>query len=183
MIRYLITDPKYYSNDKNIFEQKLKKALTKNIDMACFRDKSSSNFEELAEVFIKVCKEKNIQQYLINSNITLAKKLNATGVHLNSKQFDKIKEAKNLELFTIISCHNEDEIKKALDNNIDAITYSPIFFTPNKGKAKGIENLEYIISKYKELKIIALGGIIDENHIKQIKASKACGFASIRYFI
>jgi len=44
--------------------------------------------------------------------------------------------------------------------------------------------LKYIIDKYQDnnFQIIALGGIIDNNHIKSIKETKAYGFASIRYF-
>jgi len=183
LIRYLITDPNYYSNNLVEFEQTLTKALNQNIDMACFRDKSSENFEELAKLFVKVCKKQNISKYLINTNIQLAKKLNATGVHLNSTQFDKIKEAKQLELYVIISCHNEEEIKKAIEQNADAITYSPIFLTPNKGEPKGVDDLKLIVSKYPQIDIIALGGIVEQSHIEKIEQSKAYGFASIRYFI
>jgi thiamine-phosphate pyrophosphorylase len=181
---YLITDPKYYSNNKEKFEQKLRIILSsKKIDIICFRDKDSSNFKELAKVFVLVCKEFNIKNILINSDYNLAKNLNATGVHLNSKQFDKIQDAKNLNLDIIISCHNEEEIIKAQKQNIKTITYSPIFNTPNKGKEKGINKLKKIIRTYQNLNIIALGGIIKGEQLKQIQETKAYGFASIRYFI
>ena len=179
---YLITDPKYYTNNKTTFKEKLEEVLSsKRVDMACFRDKVSSNYEELAKIFIDTCKKFNIKQIILNENLELAIKLNC-GIHLTSKQFDKIKLAKDANLFTIISCHNEEDIKKAIQNNADTITYSPIFETPNKGKAKGVEELKEVNEKY-SIKIIALGGIIDESHIDQIKACKLNGFASIRYFI
>ncbi len=179
---YLITDPKYYTNNKKIFKEKLEKTLkTKRVDMACFRDKESSNYEELAELFFNTCKKFNIKQILLNENIELAQKLNC-GIHLTSKQFDKIKFAKKANLFTIISCHNEEDIKKAILSKADAITYSPIFDTPNKGEAKGLAKLEEINKKY-TIKIIALGGIINDLQIEQIKALKNYGFASIRYFV
>ncbi len=183
MIKYLITDPKYYTNNTTLFEKKLAISLKQKIDIACFRDKTSTNVEELAQVFISTCKKEKINKYLINTNISLAKKLNATGVHLNSTQFDKIGEAKELGLYVIISCHNEDEIKKAIEKEADAITYSPIFSTPNKGEPKGVENLKNMILKYPQIDIIALGGIIDNNEVNLIKSTKAYGFASIRYFI
>lgn len=180
---YLITDPTYYSNNKKDFEIKLSKVLSKNqIDYVCFRDKESSNFEELAKIFVKVCNKFKIKNILINSNLELAKKLNV-GIHLTSTQFELIKKAKKENLFTIISCHNEDDINKAIERKIDAITYSPIFKTPNKGEPKGVEKLESIVSKYRDLKIFALGGIINEIQIESIKKTKAYGFASIRYFI
>lgn len=179
---YLITDPKYYSNNKTIFKQKLENILkSKRVDIACFRDKESSNYEELAELFFTTCKKFNIKQILLNENIELAKKLNC-GIHLTSKQFDKIEVAKKANLFTIISCHNEEEIEKAISKEIDAITYSPIFDTPNKGEPKGLEKLKNIKDKY-DINILALGGIINDSQVKEIKKLNIYGFASIRYFI
>lgn len=184
MIKYLITDPKYYTNDEKKFEEILTNILNKQqIDIACFRDKESSNFEDLAKIFIKICKEKNIKKILLNGDYINAKELNATGVHLTSTQFDEIKKAKELGLYVIISCHTFEDIEKAVNYQADAVTYSPIFETPNKGVPKGIEALEEVINKYPNINIIALGGIINETQIEQISKTKAYGIASIRYFI
>ncbi len=184
MIKYLITDPKYYTNNEKRFEEILINVLDKQqIEIACFRDKESSNFEELAKVFIKICKEKNIKEILLNGNYLLAYELNATGVHLTSTQFDEIKKAKDLGLYVIISCHIFEDIQKAIENQANAVTYSPIFETPNKGLPKGIEVLKEAIDKYNNINIIALGGIINEKQIEQISKTKAYGFASIRYFV
>ena len=184
MIKYLITDPKYYTNDEKKFEEILINVLDKQqIEIACFRDKESSNFEELAKVFIKICKEKNIKEILLNGNYLLAYELNATGVHLTSTQFDDILKAKELGLYVIISCHTFEDIQKAIDYKADAVTYSPIFETPNKGTPKGIEVLKEAIDKYNNINIIALGGIINEKQIEQISKTKAYGIASIRYFV
>jgi thiamine-phosphate pyrophosphorylase len=181
---YLITDPNYYTNDINLFRKKLINVLEKNkIDIICFRDKESSNFEELALVFVEVCKDYNIQKILINSDFKLAKKLGAHGVHLNSMQFENIKEAKQLNLFTIISCHNFTDIKKAQNSNANAITYSPIFETPNKGEPLGIDKFNHTLDLYEDIDIIALGGIIDDKQVEEIAKTKAYAFASIRYFI
>jgi thiamine-phosphate pyrophosphorylase len=184
MKKYLITDPLYYTNDEIIFAEKLENNLQNNqIDIACFRDKKSLNFKNLAKLFIEICKKYEVEEILINSDYQLAKQLGATGVHLNSQQFDKISEAKNLSLYVVISCHNLDDIEKAQKNYVNCVTYSPIFDTPNKGKAKGISVLKQALSLYEDVDIIALGGIISEEQVKQISNSKAYGFASIRYFI
>lgn len=183
-ISYLITDPKYYTNNPELFRKNLQIALSKNsVEMACFRDKESKNFEELAKIFLEVCKKNDIEKTLINSNYELASKLGAYGVHLNSNQFDKIKEAKNLDLYTIISCHNYKDLDSALKLHVNAVTYSPIFATPNKGEPKGISNLKECVKLYEDIDIIALGGIVTQEQIKEIKKSGARGFASIRYFI
>ena len=184
MIKYLITDPKYYTNNEKEFKKILINVLNKHqIDIACFRDKESSNFEDLAKIFIKVCKEYGIKKILLNGDLLLAKKLNATGIHLTSTQFDEITKAKDLNLYTIISCHNEEDLKNAIKLKVNAITYSPIFETPNKGEPKGIEILKDITNKYQNINIIALGGIINDEQIKKISKTKAYGIASIRYFI
>ena len=181
---YLITDPKYYTNDKVLFEQNLIKVLeNKKVDIACFRDKESKNYEELAKIFIKVCKDYQIKEILLNTDYKLALKLKATGVHLNSRQFENIKDAKKLKLNTIISCHTYEDIQKAINYNCDAITFSPILNTPNKGEPKGVLKLKEAIDLYKDINIIALGGIVNEEQIKQVEETKAYAFASIRYFI
>ncbi len=181
--QYLITDPQYYSNDVKKFKKKLSFALEKNkVDIACFRDKYSSNYKELAEVFIQTCKEYKIKEILLNENYDLAKKLGATGVHLTSQQFNKISRAKELDLFVIISCHNIFEIEKAQKRYADAVTYSAIFDTPNKGKIKGIADLKKIRSIF-DMNIIALGGIVSQKEVEQLKDINLYAFASIRYFI
>lgn len=184
LISYLITDPKYYSNDLKKFEKKLREVLnSKKIDMAVFRDKESKNFNELAAIFVAICKELKVKTILINSNYKLAKKLGAHGVHLTSKQFNKIKKAKELDLYTIISCHDYQDIENALKLHVNAITYSPIFESPGKGEPKGMAKFRQTVRVYEDLDIIALGGIIDEAQIEQISKTRAYGFASIRYFI
>lgn len=188
-ISYLITDPKYYTDEKESFTKQLEKVFIKHkVDMASFRDKLSTEIDELAKTFIEVCKKYDIEKTIINTDIELALKYNFFGIHLTSKQFDKIKECKEKSLYVIISCHDFDEIKKAYDLGADAITYSPIFYTPFKGKPKGIESLKALVDKVKviknrDFKIIGLGGVIDSEHIDQIKSTGADGFASIRYFV
>ncbi len=184
-ISYLITDPKEFGSDIKTFSYNLRKSLNKyKVDIICFRDKETKNIKNLAIACLTIATEFHISKILINSNIELALELGFNGVHLNSTQFDQINFAKNNKLYTIISCHTEDEVKIAKRLNSDAITYSPIFYKENKGQPKGVKNLKNIINKYQnnDFDIIALGGIIDKYHINTIKDTNASGFASIRYF-
>lgn len=184
-ISYLITDPLEFGNTP----EKLTKTLTAtfqnhHIDMICFRDKSSSETKELALACLQVSKKFNIKKILINSDIKLCKELGFDGIHLNSLQFDKIKELRKSDIFTVVSCHTEDEIVMAKKNKSNAITYSPVFFKENKGDPKGIKNLSNIVQKYQDsdFSIIALGGIIDLEKVQAVEKTKVSGFASIRYF-
>ena len=176
-ISYFISEPKKFKNIDTIFS-------THDINIACFRDKDSLDIEPLALEFITRARKNNIAQVLINSHIDLAIKFNYDGVHLTSQQFDEIKIAKEQNLYVIISCHTKDEVELAKNYGADAVTYSPIYFKENKGEPKGIKNLSDIVDNFQDenFKIIALGGIIKNEHIKQIKTTDAYGFASIRYF-
>ncbi len=183
MKSYLITDPKYYSNDKQIFENTLTRILQNTTpDIACFRDKTSQNIEELIEIFTNICRKEQIKTIFINSYIELAIKYKANGVHLTSTQFDKIQYAKNNGLKVVISCHTDMDIKNAIEQKADFITYSPIFPTPNKGEPKGLGILQKVVEKY-PINIIALGGIISNEQIKELEKTNVYGFASIRYFV
>lgn len=183
MKSYLITDPIHYSNKRKIFKKKLNIALKKNkISYACFRDKTTKNNKKLAKTFIILCKKYGIKKTYINSDYILAKKLGAHGVHLRSDQFNEIRKVKKLNLDIIISCHTHNDINLAKKYGITKITYSPIFYTPNKGKPKGIKNLKKTIKKFPNIKIIALGGIISNKEISLLKKNKIFAYSSIRYF-
>lgn len=182
MEKYLITSRDYYPDDIEIFCSKLHRQLVKHQPTyALYRDKISSHYDIQAAFFVKVCGEfKNIKSF-VHQDIDLAYRLKASGIHLTSSQFDKIKKAKDLDLEVIVSTHTHEEVLKAQELGADAVTYSPIFFTPNKDEPKGIEDLKSIIKK-SDVNIFALGGVVEQKHINMIKNTKAYGFASIRYF-
>ena len=182
-LSYLITDPKYYTNStlklKKIIEIAYKKH---NIDIICFRDKYSKNFKSLSINFLKKSKNLKIPKILVNSNIDIAYRYNFTGVHLPSSKIYLIKKAKRKGLYVVVSTHNFNEIREAIKQGADMVTYSPIFFTPQKGEPKGLRLLRKAVFKSK-IAVIALGGIVTKEQINKVKIKKAAGFASIRYFV
>lgn len=183
MKSYLITDPKHYTNNPKEFEKTLTQ-IYKNYkpDFVCFRDKESFNYIELAKIFLKVSKKFNIQNILINSHIELAKELGYDGVHLTSTQLNQIEFAKSQNLYIVCSTHSLDEIKFCEKNGANAVTFSPIFTTPNKGKPKGVDELIKVLNQT-NIKIFALGGIVTNEHLRELSKSGVYGFASIRYFL
>ena len=93
-----------------------------------------------------------------------------------------LEDANNIDNFsTPPTFEVNEEVLKAQKVGADYVTYSPIFTTPNKGKPKGIEDLKIILDKV-DIKVFALGGIINKAQIEEIASTKAFGFASIRYF-
>jgi len=175
VIKYAITDPSFFNvNSAKEYYTKLQ------ADYLLYRDKKSNNYQKDATKFIEDTKNYNFKK-IIHQDYNLANRLNCHGVHLSSTQFNDIAFAKELNLFTIISTHTLEEIKIAKDLGADAVTYSPIFSTPNKGEPKGIDALNIAINCC-NIKVIALGGIVLREHIEQIASTNAWGFASIRYF-
>ncbi len=177
---YLITDSKYYTTDLIEF----KKILSQNIqgvDFALYRDKTNINYDRFAKIFVATCKESFIKA-MLHQNYKLAHSLDAYGVHFMFSQIDNIQAAKKIGLFVVVSTHNLQEAKIAQKYGADAITFSPIYKTPNKAMPVGLSALKEIVDKI-SIKVIALGGIITNEQIKAIQKCNAFAYASIRKFI
>lgn len=179
---YLITDPVFYGSNADSLEGALDVVLSHTLpDFVLLRDKQTSDYSNLAQTFVTVCRDYNIPKVLLHGDYTLAHELKADGVHLTSTQFDAIPLAKDLGLFVIISTHTHEEALKAQELGTDAITYSPVFASPNKGEPKGLEDLKEIVDKIR-VPIFALGGIVTQEQITAVEECGVYGFASIRYF-
>jgi len=180
---YLITDPSFYGSTPDALESALDVIYSHTLpDFALFRDKQTTHYRDLAQTFVTVSRSYRISRVLLHGDYTLAHTLKADGVHLTSTQFHEITEAKKLGLYVVISTHTHEEAKYAQELGADAITYSPIFFSPNKGEPKGLEDLKEIVDKIR-VPIFALGGITTQEQIKAVEECGVYGFASIRYFI
>lgn len=181
MKKYLITSPEYYTQESVLFEQKLEQSFVKYTpDYALYRDKENTNYKELAKLFIAICRKYKIKAFL-HGDYLLASELGADGVHLTSTQYHELNSAKEKNLEVGISAHTKEEVYQAQKVGASYVTYSPIYTSPNKGEPKGIEDLISLLECCK-IKVFALGGIVNEEQIKEIEKTKAYGFASIRYF-
>lgn len=183
MKSYLITDPAFYGTSSEVLNASLNSVFSQKLpDFSLFRDKQAVDYPNLAQNFIRVCRNHSISKVLLHRDYLLAKTLEADGVHLTSAQFDAINAAKGLGLYVIVSTHTHEEASRAQELGADAITYSPIFFSPAKGEPKGLEDLKEIMDKIR-VPIFALGGITTQEQITAVQEVGVYGFASIRYFI
>jgi thiamine-phosphate pyrophosphorylase len=174
---HLITDPALFGSQAQEFVQKLQQSIdVYHPDFICLRDKQTEDYEELAQHFLRLSGDFHA---LLHSDVDLAIKYKAYGVHLRSDQFNEIQKAKEAGLFVVASTHSHGEALAAKE--ADAITYSPIFFSPGKGNPKGLEELKEIAGKI-GTKIFALGGIINAKQVHEVEECGVYGFASIRYF-
>lgn len=180
---YLITDCNLYPKEKKEFCSFYHSILDSHkVDFACFRDKSNVYNPHLLESFLELNLRYNIKS-LINSNYNLALEFGFDGLHCNSSQMSLIKQAKKKNLLVFFSGHSENDIRDSSLQGADAVTISPIFHSPNKGVSLGVETLEQITLSNPNTNIIALGGIVSAEQIKQISHLPIFGFASIRYFL
>jgi len=174
---YFITDPSIIGSTSLSLLESLPKIIDiYKPDYISLRDKNTSFYPVLAESFLSL---KGSHKALLHSHVDLAISLGAYGVHVTSTQYDEIAKAKDAGLYVIASTHSLEEAEKA--SLADAITYSPIFASPNKGKPKGLADLKEIVGKIKT-NIFALGGITTQEQIKQVETTGIYGFASIRHF-
>ena len=179
MNKYLITDPAYYPESLSVLEDVL---VMHRPDYVLYRNKESGDYKKGAVKFLEICLGYESLKAMLHGDVDLALTLGAYGVHLTSLQFSEIKKAKEVGLFTVISCHSEIEMIKAQRLGADAVTFSPIFSTPNKGEPKGLAELQRMVDKM-SIPIIALGGITTAKEVKAVESTGCYGFASIRYFV
>lgn len=182
MKKYLITDPEHYTQEVESFAQNLRQALSKHQpEYALYRDKQNPDAALLAKTFVTTSKEFVGVKSFLHSDVDLAELLDADGVHLTYNDKARIKEAKQKGLEVIVSTHTLQEALDVEALGADAITYSPIYKTPNKGEPKGVKALQDLLEKT-ACKVFALGGIITQEQIQELEATDVYGFASIRYF-
>lgn len=176
MKSYFIADAHIY--DLVLIERTLKKY---NIDFISYRDKVTLNYAKRAKEFLKLT-SKYKTKALIHSHIEVALELKPYGVHLTGGEIELIPKAKDAGLYVICSTHSDSDITRATALGADAVTYSPVFYSPNKGKAKGLRELKRVNEQY-NIDIFALGGIVTKKHIELIGNCGVYGYASIRYFM
>ena len=176
MLVYAITDPTTLHFDTLVDD--LAHFSTK-ASMIVYRDKMTSEYASNAKLFVE--NAQNFERVLLHGDYALAKACGADGVHLKSTQFDDIVKAKTLGLFVIVSTHSKEEAKHAEALGADMVTFSPVFDTPNKGKAVGLDSLKEVVSAL-HIPVLALGGILSPKEIDVCAVVGAHGFASIRYF-
>lgn len=119
---------------------------------------------------------------LINDRADIALAAQADGVHLTCRSLSaNIIRRSFPENFLIgVSTHSIEEAENARQQAADFAVFSPIFPTPNKGEARGINQLRQICERLKPFPIVALGGI-DAANYAEVLAAGASGFAAIRF--
>lgn len=119
---------------------------------------------------------------LVNDRADIARAANADGVHLteNSLSADIIRRNFSGKFIIAVSAHSFEKAKAAKEYGADLATFSPVFHSPGKSAAQGLQKLVEVSEKLKPFPVIALGGI-DEANYKSVLQTSVSGFAAIRF--
>lgn len=153
-----------------------------------FRDYDHPSRDALCEAMAKVCRKKNIP-FLVAGDISLAKKLGASGVHLPEVMMMQADEIRRMQPHWIITaaCHDLNSVRKAGKLPIDAALIAPIFPTHSHAgtltgaqKTLGLRGVQAMV-KASSLPLYGLGGISSRNG-RELIGSGLAGLAAIRGF-
>ena len=175
---------RYYSKSNfylftNFLNDILKKNLLKfiGVNVICKDLNNNLDLKNLLEIK-KFCKQNNIKFYIAD-NYKLAVKLKSNGLFIsswNKKNYLKYKP----EFKFIGSAHNQLDIYYKKKQKCDFIAISPKFYNYKYSKNSILKPIKFnILSKFCDIKIIALGGINDKTFKKiLLTKSVAVGFFS-----
>jgi thiamine-phosphate pyrophosphorylase len=123
----------------------------------------------------------SLTKLLVNDRADIALAADADGVHLTAESLSAAIIRRNFpENFIIgVSAHSLEKVREAKMQKADFAVFSPIFFSPNKGKPVGLETLREVCEKVKPFPVLGLGGINETNYQSVLEI--ADGFAAIRF--
>ena len=158
---------------------------TKNIDKLdkytgiIFRNYNSKNDLKSIIRLKNFCKE-NGYKFFLSNNVKLALKLKLDGAYIPSfnKDIKHLSYSFPKNFIILGSAHNNKEIKIKQNQSVKIIFLSSLF-KKNKNYL-GINRFK-LLSKLSKCKVIALGGISNQN-LRKLKLLKCFGFAGISFF-
>ncbi len=174
---YAITNEYEYSGN---FLKKVKKKLKNGLRLIQVREKAISKkaYIELTKEIIEMAGNFNAK-VMINSDINLAYKLNADGIHLNSSLLHRLSE-KPKDLIVSASCHTAFDLEKAIKMDLSFVVLSPVQKTQSHPNATPIGWDDFgKITQNCSIPVYALGGM-KNNDIKKAFNTGAVGIASQR---
>ena len=177
MKRYYITDRKAAGGFRALLDI-IRDQMFLGVDMIQIREKDLTA-RQLFEFTLAVLEVRDTEKrkaappkILVNSRADVAMAARADGVHLPSDAAHATLEG----LLIGRSCHTLEEIQSA---RAHFVTFGPVFTTPGKGEAVGLEKLRAACALGKP--VYALGGVTWENAESCMQAGCE-GIAGIRMF-
>ncbi|HMM80638.1 MAG TPA: thiamine phosphate synthase [Pyrinomonadaceae bacterium] len=185
-ITYLITSGELtqenFTSRSDEFVRLLAEAAADGVDVIQIREKalSARNLSFLSSRLADSLKGSRTK-LLVNDRTDIAKAAGSDGVHLTTRSLSVEAVRKIVGAEGVISCsaHTIAEVKRAGDAGADIILFGPVFASPGKGEAVGLDALVEAVNAAGDSKLLALGGI-DERNFTEALESGADGVAAIR---
>jgi thiamine-phosphate pyrophosphorylase len=185
-ITYLITggtaSDQEFEEDLRRIQSLVSAAIEEGVTMVQLREKklSGKHLFELASACAGLVRDSSTK-LLVNDRTDIAVGARADGVHLTETSIPVavIREKFGSDLLIGASVHSVDDAKAAAAGGADFAIYGPVFDSPGKGPAVGLEGLYDVCSTVAPFPVVGLGGIDYSNGRSVIEAG-AAGVAAIR---
>ena len=178
MIRYYITARNQLPAGVGLLDV-IRRNAQAGVDMIQIREKDlpARELYELVHVAVRCA-----AIILVNERFDVAIAAGAHGVHLPSNSVSPLEVRRIAPAgFRIgVSCHAISELIQAEREGADFAVFGPVFATPGKGPALGLEVLREA-ARAVRIPVLALGGVTKENAALCVEAG-AAGIAAIRMF-
>jgi thiamine-phosphate pyrophosphorylase len=118
---------------------------------------------------------------LVNDRFDIAIAAGADGVHLPSDSLPVavVRDKIGPDMIIGVSTHSSLGAVAAAKQGADFAVFGPVFDTPGKGQATGIDVLAEVCREVGSFPVVGLGGI-DQTNFRSVIDAGAAGFAAIR---
>jgi thiamine-phosphate pyrophosphorylase len=174
---YLITSP------IDALNETVEAALRGGVRLVQYRDKDPDDTVRLARAkLLRLLCTRYQALLIVNDRVDLALAVDADGVHLGQQDLPVETARQLLGPHRLIgrSTTNPDELKRAMEEDIDYIGVGPVFATPTKAE-KAVAGLDYVryVASHSTLPWFAIGGI-DRQNLPQVVQAGAQRVAMVR---
>jgi len=160
----------------------IRTAVDARISLIQIREKalSAKNLVRLTREVVDLARG-SVTKILVNDRADIAAAAGADGVHLTESSLpaDVVRSAFP-DLVIGVSTHSASSIIVGADRGADFALFGPVFATPGKERAQGLQALTDACLAAPGFPVLAIGGV-DETNYKQVLAAGSAGFAAIRF--
>ena len=180
LMLYAVTD-RHWLGDETLYDQ-VKKALDGGATFVQLKEKKLDREDFLAEALEiqKLCKKYGVP-FVINDEVSIAKDIDADGVHVGQSDMEAMDVRKVLGPDKIlgVSAQTVEQAIIAEKHGADYLGVGAVFATGSKDDADDVshETLKAICEAV-SIPVIAIGGITKDN-VSELAGSGICGVAVI----
>lgn len=180
LMLYAVTD-RHWLGEETLYDQ-VKKALNGGATFVQLREKELDREDFLAEALEiqKLCREYGVP-FVINDEVSIAKDIDADGVHVGQSDMEAMDVRKVLGPDKIlgVSAQTVEQAITAEKHGADYLGVGAVFATGSKDDADDVshETLKAICEAV-SIPVIAIGGITKDN-VSELAGSGICGVAVI----